>query len=73
MKRDSQAKSKKRHPISEIKRIHQEKVRSRREQILARKQGKSYDGFSIAKHVNPGVFTQPLDLSRVKFRKPINP
>jgi hypothetical protein len=51
---------------SGFERIHQAKIRSRRAQIRARAEGKSYSGFCLAKHVDPEVLRRPLDLSNVE-------
>ena len=53
--------------LSRFKRIHQAKIRSRKAQIRARTLGKRYDGFCLAKHVDPEIFRRPLNLSRAKI------
>lgn len=50
-----------------FERIHQAKIRSRNAQIRARALGKSYEGFRLARHVDPEVLQRPLNLSRVKI------
>ncbi len=52
---------------SGFKRIHQAKVRSRKAQIRARALGKRYEGFCLAKHVDPEVLRRPLNLRRVRI------
>ncbi len=52
--------------ISGFARIHGEKIRSRRAQIRARMRGEHYEGFCLAKYVDPEVLRRPLNLSRVK-------
>lgn len=57
----------KRKRLSGFQRIHQAKIRSRKAQIHARASGKPYNGFCLAKHVDPEVFKRPLNLSRAKI------
>jgi len=53
--------------LSGFKRIHQAKIRNRKAQIHARASGKRYDGFCLAKHVDPEILRRPLNLSRAKI------
>jgi hypothetical protein len=62
--RPSASKSKR---LSGFKRIHQAKIRSRKAQIRARALGEHYDGFCLAKHVDPEILRRPLNLSRAKI------
>ena len=47
-------------------RVHALKVRERRKQIRARKQGKPYKGFNLAKSVDPELLRRPVNLSQAK-------
>ncbi len=49
-----------------FERIHQAKTRSRKAQIRARALGKKYDGFCLAKQVDPETFRRPLNLSQAR-------
>jgi len=50
-----------------LKRIHQAKIRSRKAQIRARALGEPFEGFCLAKHVDPEALQRPLNLSRAKI------
>jgi hypothetical protein len=53
--------------LSGFMRIHQAKIRNRKAQIRARALGKRYDGFCLAKYVDPEILRHPLNLSRAKI------
>jgi hypothetical protein len=57
----------KRKRLSGFQRIHQAKIRSRKAQIRARALGRPYDGFCLAKHIDPEILKRPLNLSRAKI------
>lgn len=57
----------KRKRASEFRRIYQAMIRSRKAQIRARALGKQFDGFCLAKHVDPEVLRRALNLSRVRI------
>ena len=65
--RDMRPSANKRKRLSGFKRIHQAKIRSRKVQIRARALGKRFDGFCLAKHVDPKILRRPLNLSRAKI------
>ena len=50
-----------------LKRIHQAKIRSRKAQVRARALGEPFEGFCLAKHVDPEALQRPLNLSRAKI------
>ena len=50
-----------------LKRIHQAKVRSRKAQIRARALGERFEGFCLARHVDPEALKRPLNLTRAKI------
>jgi hypothetical protein len=53
--------------LSGFKRIHQAKIRARVAQIRAHASGKRYDGFCLAKLIDPEILRRPLDLSHAKI------
>ncbi len=54
--------------MNDLQRIHARKIQRRKRDIKARKNGKrAAVGFCLAKSVDPEVFKQPLDLSRVQI------
>jgi len=58
--------TKQRDEKNSFRRLHARKTRSRSAQLRARQQGRSYQGFCLAKHVDPAVFKRPLNLSKVE-------
>jgi hypothetical protein len=50
-----------------LKRIHQAKIRSRKAQVRARALGEPFEGFCLAKHVDPEALKRPLNLTRAKI------
>jgi hypothetical protein len=56
-----------RRTASGFGRIRQAKIRSRKAQIRTRTLDGHYDGFCLAKYVDPEVIKRPLNLSRVKI------
>jgi hypothetical protein len=55
---------------SGFERIHQAKIRSRRAQIRARAEDKSYSGFCLAKHVDPEILSQGKNGSDISKPRP---
>jgi hypothetical protein len=45
----------------ELKRIHQTKICSRKAQIRARALGERFEGFCLAKHVDPDLLKRPAE------------
>ena len=59
--------SAKRKSSSGLKRIHPAKIRSRKAQIRASALGERFEGFCLARHVDPDLLKRSLNLSRAKI------